>query len=273
MRNNMKQSIIFLFFSCYILNATTVQAENYYLQAVTSSKISAEKQQESKDSIKKHKEVKVQDALEIPPFHKRDTWEKESLSRTFCTNCHLSPPHTKNERARTFLNMHTEFIACETCHMRPKNVAFNYQWMDYRTSQVSPPSVNRFRQVINRENSRNKGEEKDRKVDALIKISPFYNNKIAFILSDHDFSKKSLNIWKKGTLEDKSLHRARIHLPLEKKGPKCHACHQTKKPMLDLKALGANKLQSRSIENHIVPQFFKRYSKDDQKIRINSLLK
>jgi RNase P subunit RPR2 len=257
----------------YLLSGSIVHAESYYLQAVKSTEISVEKLQKSRDKVKEHKDIKVQDELEIPPFHKRDEWEKNSLSLTFCTGCHLSPPHTKNLRVRAFLNMHTEFIACETCHLRPENVKFNYQWLDYRSKQAVEPANELFRQYISMDDIPKEAEEKVRKTDVMVKIVPFYNNELTLVLRDHDFAQKSLDVWKEGGFEEKVTQRAKIHVPLKEKGPECKACHQTEEPMLDLKALGANKRQARSMQKHIVPQFFKRYTEDDQKIKIDSLLK
>jgi RNase P subunit RPR2 len=250
-----------------------VHAESYYLRAVESAPLDVEKVGDSRNKVKEHKDVKVQDELEIPPFHKRDEWEKKSLTKTFCTTCHLSPPHTENLRSRAFLNMHTEFIACETCHMRPENINFNYQWLDYRSKQVVKPSVERFRQAINQQDIPKQAEEKVRKTDVMIKIAPFLENEMALILRDHPYAKETGNIWEKESFENRVIRRLKIHVPLKKKGPECKACHQTEEPMLDLKALGANEKQARSMQRHIVPQFFKRYTEDDQKIRINNLLK
>ena len=259
--------------SLFLLSGSVAYAESYYLKTVKSAEIDAETMQKSFDKVKEHKDVKVIDELEVPPFHKRDAWENKSLSLTFCTDCHLSPPHTKNLRARAFLNMHTEFIACETCHMRPENVKFEYQWVDYRTKQALKPSVNLFRQAIDQNDIPKRAEEKVRKTDKLNKIAPFYQGEMALILKGHEFAKDSLTVWEKGTTEEKVIRRAKIHTPLKEKGAKCKDCHQTKEPMLDLPALGANQLQTKRMQKHIVPQFFDRYSEDDQKIRINSLLK
>ncbi len=260
---------------CFLLSSfVMVHAESYYLQAVESAQLDAEKVGNSRDKVKEHKDVKVQDELEIPPFHKRDEWEKESLTKTFCTTCHLSPPHTKNLRSRAFLNMHTEFIACETCHMRPENVKFKYQWLDYRSKQVVKPIVERFRQPINREEALKKDKEEEvRKSDTLIKIAPFWENELALILRDHPYAEETGKIWKDESFENRIIRRLKTHVPLKKKGPECKVCHQTEEPMLDLKALGANVKQVRSMQRHIVPQFFKRYTEDEQKIRINNLLK
>lgn len=269
----MKRFVFFVLSFCLVLGSSMAKAKSFYVEAVNSSTISAEKLQESRKKVKEHKDIVVQDKLEVPPFHKRGEWEQDSLSRTFCTGCHLSPPHTKSIRARAFLNMHTQFIACETCHMRPENVKFDYQWFDYRNQQIVKPSVKLFRQIISPDDAPKKGEKKLRVTDVMIKIVPFLDNKMTLILRDNEFAKKSLDIWKKGTLEERVKRRAKIHAPLKEEGPECNDCHQSEQPMLDLKALGANDKQRRNMQNHIVPQFFKRYMEDEQKIRINNLLK
>ena len=275
--SNMKNIIIMIL--CFFLSGIAVTyAESYYLQAVESARLDVEKVQNSRDKVKEHKDIKVQDELEIPPFHKRDEWEKKSLTKTFCTTCHLSPPHTENLRSRAFLNMHTEFIACETCHMRPENVTFKYQWLDYRSKQVVEPTEELFRQPIIREQDPKKAEEKNkeeeiRKTDVMIKIAPFLENEMALILRDHPYAEETGKIWKDESFENRVIRRLKIHVPLKKKGSECKACHQREEPMLDLKELGANVKQVRSMQRHIVPQFFKRYTEDEQKIRINNLLK
>lgn len=256
-----------------LIFAQVLKAENYYLNAVESLSISAEQLEKSRKKVKEHKTIEIKDELEVPPFHKRDEWEKESLSKTFCTGCHLSPPHTKNLRSRAFMNMHTQFIACETCHLRPEKQAISYQWFDYRNQQPVPPKPELFRQIMDKKDQPKREEAKQRVTDPLIKIIPVINERPSLIFNDHEFAKKTQSIWKDGTFEEKVQQRAKIHVVLEEKGPKCDACHQTENPMLDLKALGANSMQVTSMQNHIVPQFFKRYSEDDQKIRINSLLK
>jgi RNase P subunit RPR2 len=265
----------FIVLCVYLLGGNAVYAENYYIQALDSAQVSTEKLQESAEKVKEHKGIKVFNDLEVPPFHKRGEWEKKSLSKTFCTGCHLSPPHTKNVRSRTFLNMHTEYIACETCHLRPKNVQFSYQWMDYRNKKIVLPDEKLFRQSISMNDSPKKAEEEVavRKMDKLIKIAPFLDNKSVIILRGHQFAQQSRHIWKEGRLDERIAHRAKVHVPLKEKGPECKACHQKDQPMLDLQKLGANKKQVRRIQNHIIPQFFKRYKEDEQKIRINNLLK
>ena len=42
--------------------------------------------------------------------------------RPVCYICHSDLPHSKNQEIRSLLNMHTQFIVCETCHIEePKD--------------------------------------------------------------------------------------------------------------------------------------------------------
>lgn len=255
-----------------LLSVNGASAENYYLQAVKSTRPDDEMLMKSREKVKEYKKVEIQDDLEVPPFHKRGDWETESLKKTFCTQCHLSPPHTKNLRSRAFLNMHTQFIACETCHMRPEGVDFDYQWVNYRDQSVVEADAGLFRQPINLQKKQNTPDAEKRKTDVLVKIAPFKDNQTAMILNSHAFAEQTTKIWETGSEEERVKRRAIIHQPLKEKGPQCDACHQKDNPLLDLNALGAEKAQAKRILNHIVPQFFKRYKEDDQKIRINSLL-
>ena len=54
-----------------------------------------------------------------------------------CLKCHGNFCHAKSEWLRSFYNMHTFFLACETCHIRVKeeeNVIF--QWFDDKTGSL-----------------------------------------------------------------------------------------------------------------------------------------
>lgn len=63
-----------------------------------------------------------------------------------CIRCHGSVPHDKAKAIRAFLNMHAFYIACETCHMLPKegsNMKWVFRWYDKRTGEAisNPPGL------------------------------------------------------------------------------------------------------------------------------------
>jgi len=54
--------------------------------------------------------------------------------RSNCLSCHLPLPHNKNPKLRAFLNMHGNFVACQTCHAATR--ADSFQWLDVKHRQV-----------------------------------------------------------------------------------------------------------------------------------------
>ncbi len=55
--------------------------------------------------------------------------------RSNCLSCHTPLPHNQDIRLRAFLNMHGNFIACQTCH-RAQGVT-EYQWYDIEREEVA----------------------------------------------------------------------------------------------------------------------------------------
>ena len=272
----MYSRILFLMLLC---TSSLLWAEGLYLQSVNNIVLTQEQKQKSLEKVKEHKQVTLLGELEVPPFHKRGK-QDASLGNSFCTTCHLAPPHTKSERSRTFMNMHTQYIACETCHFRPENVELSYQWQDTRDASIVSPEPKLFRQRIERAKitkmlpAKKVPAEDAYVINPLYKITPFYQQQAVAIRKDNAFAEQTKKLWQQeGALEQKAERRALIHAPLTEKGPKCDACHTDKESLLNLTALGATQYQLEKIQNNIVTQFFSRYKDEEQRIRIMSLLK
>ena len=256
-----------------------VHAEGLYLKVLNNTSLTTEQTQKSLKKVEEHKEVTLRGDLSVPPFHKRGQIS-DSLEHSFCTTCHMSPPHTKSERTRTFMNMHTQYIACETCHFRPENVQLSYQWQDTRDASLVRVKPELFRQVL-------KPEEKTKKtlpakkvitkaakgINPFYKISPYYQEQAVPLRNTEAFAQETKKMWQQDSrLDMKAERRALIHAPLSEKGPECKACHTDKDALLDLADLGATAYQMEKIQNNIISQFFARYKEKDQRIRIINLL-
>jgi len=249
-----------------------VLAEGLYLQLLNKTQLSEEQIQQSKNKVIEHKPVVIREKLAIAPFHKRGQRQAQaSLEHSFCTGCHLSPPHTQYVRTRTFMNMHTQFIACETCHFRPEGVELSYQWQDVRDKKSLPAAPTFFRTA-------EKSAETpfdvpvDKQASLFYKITPFYGQEAVILGRKSAFSQETKRIWKTGSLAEKSQRRALIHEPLQEKGPECNACHDKENNLLDLGALGANTYQIEQIQNNIITQFFTDYKNKEKRIRIMGIL-
>jgi len=249
-------------FGLIISMETFAGPNSLYQQRVETAVPDQEALAHSEKLIREHKDVVVQKEPVIPVFHKQ-SGDLETAPKTFCRNCHAPLPHHKQLRTRAFNNMHVRFIACETCHFRPKDSRFTYQWFDYDQDQTTTgKGLFRVGQKIDNAKQR----------PANPKIAPLYQGQRVFVLKDEPFSQSLAAQWEKADAASKPKLRAKIHWPLEKKGPACHDCHDENKSMLDLKALGATEEESKSMAKHVIPQFFRRYEKDDQKITIRDML-
>lgn len=234
-----------------------------YQQRVEQAQPDQQALQHSAELLRDHKDVEIQDKLLIQPFHKQ-SGELETAPAAFCRNCHGPLPHGKQLRTRAFLNMHVRFITCETCHFRPKDVKFDYRWYDYQ-AQKTVPGESLFRLGHDVDNSKQR--------PANPKIAPFYQGRPAFAVKDDAFGRRIAGQWDKAMPEQKILLRAKVHLPLEQKGPECHACHDADNSLLDLKSLGASAEEAEAMQKHVIPQFFRHYEKDDQRITIRNMLR
>ena len=53
-----------------------------------------------------------------------------------CLRCHGNFCHNKSEEFRSYYNMHTFFMACETCHIRKEqDSTIQFRWFDDRTGK------------------------------------------------------------------------------------------------------------------------------------------
>ena len=233
--------------------------QQHYQQAVPD----AEVLKHSAELLKDHKDIVFQEKLVIQPFHKQ-TGELETAPFSLCRNCHSPLPHSKQLRTRAFLNMHTRFIACETCHFRPQDTQLTYQWLDLETLTTTS-GKGQFRAGHSIDNAKQRANNP--------KITPFLDNKSVIVSKNSAFSTQIKQQWEQASFDQKVELRAKIHTPLEKKGPKCQECHNAEKSLLNLTQLGATAEEKTAIEKHIIPQFFKDYEKDEQKITIRNLLR
>ncbi len=267
----LRLKMVYRIFIIGLLSAMSchVTAESLYLQEINNTVLSERQLAESKEKLAAHKDLEVREKLDMPPFHKRGQLNA-SLEYNTCTTCHLSPPHTKSERTRTFMNMHTQFIACESCHFRPKDKVLSYQWEDVRDGLSLKGKAKLFRQV---QSTEEKPLERVKALHSYYKITPFYKGEAAVLRKNSQFAQATKRIWEGGVEAEKIERRALIHAPLEEKGPECSACHDKDEQFLDLSKLGANTYQANKIYNNIIAQFFARYKDEESRLRIMRLLK
>lgn len=148
-----------------------------------------------------------------------------------CVRCHGNVPHDKSREVRSFLNMHTFYLACETCHSMPAKgkADWSFNWYDKETGdQVNNPLA-----LLDIEKSYTSKDEKWR--------YPIFGNYGAKIMpgekSDDGvkplhgkkamaFVERYLNDQKKLEPEQKSQMKRVIHRKVSKKPVQCNECHR-----------------------------------------------
>lgn len=256
-------SIRFIILIVWVCLISDVQANSLYLEAIKAQP-DAKQLEASREKVLEYKEVKIRDDLDkkLPPFHLRV--EKQiNTGETFCQLCHLPLPHRESIWTRALLNMHSRSIACGTCHFRPRNTTFAYRWLDFSSEKAVTGDAFRFRAGRDWDN--------ENLPDGNVKIAPFWQDNPAIPFPESSAAQAIEREWRDGDTEQKIQLHARLHAPLEQKGLACEGCHQEEKPLFSLQALGANPEQTKQIQRHVIPQFFKRYRDKEQKIRILDL--
>jgi hypothetical protein len=270
---------LFTFAVCLIC-INVAQAENRfnnpdrnpYIQDVIEATVETEELDDAIKQIRDIREIEPKINLSIAPFHfrKQGGVAKTEESGVLCTQCHLNPPHRENEKLRSFLNMHTQFIDCLSCHYQAKDKQLSYAWFD---ESLHPLSSKEFplRTPSDEVNAEVK-EDLSLIPQNKAKIHPVYQDKLVTVSLHNDFSKRIEQQWESSNEEEKARIKLRLHAPIKEKGLKCTQCHKDQQKQLDLKALGASAEQVFSIENNIIAKFLEKADKDDKRIRLQGLL-
>jgi len=266
--NKLKMRLVFVMIFSFMACQQAV-ADSLYQQWVNQAEPDDKQLQESLKKIKEHKEIEMRGELFTPIFHQRSE-SPETSKQPVCMACHQKLPHRKNERSRTFMNRHSQYIACETCHMRPEKIKLEYQWLAYDGDEAG-------QMIANPEYQENKLDKENRRKKLIpqpgARVAPFYSDRPVLEFKDDEFARKIKADWKDASERERAGIHARLHMPLEKKGVECQQCHGKENPMLDLIALGATDEQIEKIQRNTIVRFFVRFKKDDERIRIKELLK
>jgi hypothetical protein len=169
--------------------------------------------------------------------------------RSPCIECHGDMPHDFVKEIRAFLNMHAFFISCQTCHIKREDAEYTniYKWYDRTTGEIVESPVITYRPGI-----------------YTAKIIPFINvdGEIQRIDSQEkiDFVREFREQEETITEAQKSRAKKIIHKEVSNKPHICEDCHQEKKPLLPLKALGYPPERVEAIQSTEVVGMIKKYT-------------
>jgi hypothetical protein len=192
------------------------------------------------------KEIKAQRAAEEHrQFHHLVDYPQlpEQLQPT-CIICHSTLPHNKTKKIRAMLNMHSNYLACETCHQQPKEgQTVVYKWYSPVEKEPKGPF---FGTAYDPQTG-----ELEMVDDHFSKIVPFYeqNGKLAPILHMQNTAsaRDYMKIRDQLTPEQRKDDTQRFHLDTLAKGQECQVCHAVN-GRLDFKQLGFSPKRTIDIE-------------------------
>ncbi len=182
----------------------------------------------SKDSGLTAELEKTWDYLQRRHFHSYPEDDMpDNPNPALCSICHGSNPHQNAKKTRSILNMHTIFMACETCHFKydPKEASkFGFRWYDGTTDiQASQRHYGTKYDPVS-------GVVLMESEATLFKITPFLRRGGKYYMinmrQDNPWAQKMLvNRDHKFTPQEQAKLKTSIHASIETKGRECGECH------------------------------------------------
>ena len=186
--------------------------------------------------------------------------------RPVCFICHSDFPHSKNKRTRSLMNLHTQFLVCETCHIKEKpGAVVVYRWYDPLEKNPKGPFYGTSYDPQTESLSRGK--------NLMARIAPFrkMNNtgkfKPEILQQDAPLARDYMKVRDKLSPEERGVIKNKFHENVKPKGFDCKKCH-SENSILDFKKLGfadnrASNLEKLSVvgmlseyKEFYIPEFF-----------------
>ncbi|MBD3649522.1 MAG: hypothetical protein HUJ31_19175, partial [Pseudomonadales bacterium] len=181
-----------------------------------------------------------------------------------CVRCHGNVTHNESKEVRAFLNMHSFFLACETCHSRPEEgaAAWTFRWSDKEDGSITPnPPLLAEIEVAYREG----------KIDKLYPVYGNYGAKIVpgridgeeFKLlhgeDDMEFAERYIREHERLQDEQKSKLKRIIHTNVSLRPVDCEDCHISDQGYLPFEELGYPPSSLVELKDNAVVGMLKKY--------------
>jgi len=184
-----------------------------------------------------------------------------------CVRCHGNVPHDKSREIRSFLNMHTFYLACETCHSTPKKgqSPWAFGWHDKTTGkQVGNPKV-----LLDIEKSYTTTDEKWQypifgNYGAKITPSSVAKGEPKLLHGEKEmiFVERYLNDQRNLGAAQKSQMKRVIHRKVSKQPVQCKGCHMRgKKKYIPFGELGYPPMRTEELTDLAVVGMIQKYKK------------
>jgi hypothetical protein len=145
--------------------------------------------------------------------------------KNVCFLCHGDYPHSRAPMIRTLLNMHTQFVACMTCHQNPEKIpetAITLRWMNFSGIAVKGPPF---------------GTDVDAATGALVQTDDYYSKITAYarqpdgteslleFTADDPRTQEFASVRERLTDADRDAVKKKFHANVNSKGRFCTRCH------------------------------------------------
>lgn len=161
----------------------------------------------------------------IKHFHRTPEVDPLALGKKpICMTCHGEYPHAKKPMIRTLLNMHTQFVACMTCHTDDRKIPENQltlRWFNYSGIKV---------------NGKPFGTDYDQKTGLLLATDDYYSKIVPFtklngqdtlleITEDAPEAQEFLKLRNQLSNQDMAAMKKSFHSLVNPLGRFCTRCH------------------------------------------------
>jgi hypothetical protein len=179
--------------------------------------------------------------------------------RPVCYICHSDLPHSKNQKIRSLLNMHTQFFVCETCHIEErKDAGIIYKWYNPLNAHPTGPFFGTHYEPVTGDLAP--------VADRISKIAPFFKKgdalESAIQIQDAPLAQDYMKVRDKLTPEQRDGVKNKFHEHIKPKGFQCEACH-TGTGILNFKELGFGDKRVEVLQNLQIKSILTNYEEID----------
>jgi len=219
--------------------------------------------------LEKHQERQKSDILDAARRHAEfekhrhfhlvvdETPQLPEELRPVCFICHSDLPHSKNKRIRALMNLHTQFFACETCHIKEKpETTIVYKW--YNPADPNPAGPFYGTSYDPDSGSLSLGK------DLISKIAPYFKSEkddkvwSAVQIQDAPMARDFVKVRDRLSPEQREGVKNKFHENIRPRGHECNACH-TQNSILDLKQLGFVDNRIENLKSLVVVEMIQKY--------------
>jgi len=186
---------------------------------------------EGDETVKHYLGYRVLEEMKIEGHFHHIDYDMEPDRRSYCIECHGDIPHDKKREIRAFGNMHSAFIACETCHVRLENDQKTgiFKWYDRKSGEIIPSPIKEgvapglyHAKILPFE----KADGDIQRIDTQARI---------------DFAREYQRTEKSLSELQKTKARKIIHKIISEKPYLCEDCHRKKDSLIPFESLGYSK--------------------------------